>query len=142
MSDVDRESAQVSAFALRCWGVSGVNEYHSFYPIMKKRMQRNDCLKEEAEGKPRSDSKKEYSAALADTLGEDGATEGGGDYREALGALEEREAERRRVKEEERVRQARLAEQRRLEAEELARQRQIALELERYTILGQLQLRG
>ena len=131
VSDVDRESAQVSAFALRCWGVSGVNEYHSFYPIMKKRMQQDDCLKEEAEGKRRGDSKKDYAAALADTLGGDGAAGGGGDYRKALGALEEREAERRRIEEEERAQQARLEEQRRLEAEEHEQQRRIALELER-----------
>ena len=136
VSDVDRESAQVSAFALRCWGVSGVNEYHTFYPIMKKRMQADDCLKEEAEGKLRDSSKKEYAAALADALGEDAAAEGGGDYRDALTSLEAREAERRRLEaeerarlarlEEERERQARLAERRKAEERERRRQERLA----------------
>ena len=137
VSDVDRESAQVSVFAVRCWGVPGVNEYHPFYPIMKKRMQRNDCLKEEAEGKLRGDATKEYAAVLADTLAEDGAAEGGGDYRDALSSLETREAERqarlekrRKAAERERRRLARVEEQRRNEEIERENRRLDALEAE------------
>ena len=70
-----------------------------------------------------------YAAALADTLGDDPAVAAGDDYQGALGALEAREAERRRLAEQRRReeaerRQAEAARAERLKREREARERE------------------
>ena len=72
----------------------------------------------------------EYSAALAGLPDEQyGVVDD--DYQEALGEIEEREAEQERLAEEERRRQAELEEQRRLEEEETRRQAELEREWRR-----------
>ena len=86
--EADRDAARVGVFAAECWGVYEVSTRHGLYELMRERMQRNEC--------PREDTSR---AAARDT------TPGDGGY---LSALSDLEAEQLRLEEEERERQARL----------------------------------
>ena len=113
----DREAARVSLFAARCWNHYGLSEDEPIYPLMKRRMQNNECPGGDRDQGQSDDGRSEYSAALADALGEE-ATASDDDYQGALRALD--------AKEKERKRQARLAEKRRIEREERKREVRLA----------------
>ena len=137
-TDADREAARVGVFAARCWGVYEVTKSHGLYNLMQDRMQRNDCPNEETKQAASDNTNSDYTDALADVLEANTATPADADYLSALNDLEAKEAERLRLEEEERRRQARLeeerqAEQRRLTAErrEEARARQAQRERRR-----------
>lgn len=154
--DADRAAARVGVYARRCWGVEAVVRGNPLYHIMKRRMNQGECPNETADGTagaaaggdgardgyaaaladalgddPAGDggTRDTYAAALADTLGDDPAVAAGDDYQGALGALEAREAERRRLAEQRRReeaerRQAEAARAERLKREREARERE------------------
>ena len=122
--DEVRYEARVGYFALHCWGVEAVDRRSPFYPIMKKRMEDNNCPNENADQAltddwdDRDGAQDDYTAALADALGDDEDASAGSDYAAALSALEAREAEA--LRKAERRQQEEAERRRQEEAERLA----------------------
>ena len=105
--DDDQTAAQVSRFAQRCWGLSGISQDSPSYTLMKRRMAGNDC--------PNAGANQASSGVTWDNAfdADSGASTGGG-YQSAVSTLEQTDAERRQL---EAAEQAWLAEQQRLEEE-------------------------
>ena len=120
-SEADREAARVGVYAANCWGVYEVSRSHGLYELMQTRMQRNECPNEEINQISSDDAGSEYADALADVLEDNTATPADRDYLSALSDLEAKEAERLRLEEEARQRQAQLEAE---ERERLARQKE------------------
>ena len=120
-SEADRAAARVGVYAAHCWGVYGVSRSHGLYELMQTRRQRNECPNEETNQTTSDNAGSGYADALADVLHGDTTTPADGDYLSALNDLEAQEAERLRLEEEARQRQARLEAE---ERERLARQKE------------------